>query len=186
MTSPPRDSAGNLEQIPRSSPAQRAVEAIAELLAPEIADVPAAFAKPPATDNPYLVLIPEDLVDYTLEEIGSIVARTSNAYTRAARADGIAQAILTGAKGKFDRKYKTHRTGRSDAERDKAAMEACADEHAEYLAAEQIVALTTRWEKQARVASETARKIFGNAGNMATGEQRGSVGQVHEKDYDQW
>lgn len=157
---------------------------LSRLLSSTLAQIPTSITREPGSGNDLLIDLPDaDTVDHSLEELASLVARTSNAYVRAARLAGIARAEYKLAKGRFDRKYKRSRAGRNDAERDANAMEACEDEHAALTAAEAIAELADSLEHGARVASESIRKIFGSAQHMSIGSARESVGILRDQDY---
>lgn len=162
-------------------------QVLSEILSSSVAEIPTAIAQQPGPDNPYLIDLPmANTVDLPIEELASYVARTANAYTRAARYAGMANAEYKLAKGRFDRKYKTMRTGKNDAERDRAAMEACQKEHDEMIAAEAIAELADALEHGARVASESIRKIYGAAQNMVTGQRREETGAYKDQDFAPW
>jgi hypothetical protein len=114
---------------------------------------------------------PDD-VDRPLEELAALVAKTSNAYGRIARFAGFAKAEYKLAKGRYDRKYKQARIGRNDAERDRAAMEACEQEHLAMTTTEAIADLAEALEHGARVASESARKIYDKVNTMSYAQRR--------------
>lgn len=132
----------------------------------------------------YLIELPEsDVIDTPLEELASLVARTSNAYGRIARVAGMAKAELKLAKGRYDRKFKRSRSGSNEAERDKRAMDACLDEHVAMTVAESVSSLADDLEQAARVASESARKLYDKASFMNIAQQREDHGTLREKDF---
>ena len=155
-----------------------------ELLGPELGQVMQAIADPPSRDSSYLIELPDAYtVDLPLEELSSLVARTSNAYGRVARLAGMARAEAKIAKGRYERKYKKSRSGNNEAERNRKAMELASDEHIALTNAEAIAELADAMEAAARVASESIRKIFDKAGNMVMAQQREAKGKYREADF---
>lgn len=134
--------------------------------------------------NSLLIELPEaDVVDIPLEELASLVARTSNAYGRIARIAGMAKADLKITKGRYDRKFKRSRAGSNEAERDKRAMEECLDEHIDMTVAESVSSLADDLEQAARVASESARKLYDKASAMNVAQRREDHGTLRDKDF---
>lgn len=156
-----------------------AEEALQNLLGSELSQV-ATIVGDPA----YLIQIPEaEDVDLGIEELASIVARTSNNFGRIARFAGMARAEAKLAKGRYDRKFKQHRKGKNEAERDAAAMEASAEEHAALITAEAIAELADAMESAARIASESARKLLDKVQSMQIASQREGRGNYRESDF---
>lgn len=161
----------------------REIEAeLYRLLSPQVRDV-VKIINDPDQEN-YLVTLPDpDTVDAPLEELASLVARTSNAYGRIARFSGMAKADFKLAKGRYDRKYKRARVGRNDAERDKNAMDSCEDEHIAMTVAEAISDMADSMEHAARVASESARKMYDKASSMNFAQRREDHGSLRDRDF---
>lgn len=154
------------------------------LLGPELREITRIIGETRDKNNSYIIQLPEtDAVDLPFEELASLVARTGNAYGRIARFAGMATAMHKLAKGRYDRKFKSSRTGNNDATRTKNAMEASADEHSEMIVAEAIKNIADQLEQAARVASESARKIFDKASAMQVGQAREDHGVFHERDF---
>lgn len=163
---------------------KEAEAALYDLLGPEITQIVEAIGVRPGPDNPYLIELPHAYtVDLPLEEIASLVARTSNAFGRVARFAGMARAEAKLAKGRYDRKYKRLRHGKNEAERDANAMEACHDEHVALATAEAIAEMADSLEAAARVASESIRKIFDKAQAMGIAQLRESRGYYQDSDF---
>lgn len=157
---------------------------LSNLLDPHLSQVVDLF-KNSAEGNPYHVLLPDtDTVDLPMEELASLVARTSNAFSRAARFAGIARAQAKLAKGRFERVYKKTRSqGRNDTERAANAMTAAEVEHAAMVTAEAIAEIADAYESAARIASESVRKIFDKAGNVIMGQIREAHGAYKDQDF---
>ncbi len=163
---------------------QQAEESLYALLGPELAEVTELIRARPGTDNPYMVTLPESyLIDHSMEEIAGYVARASNVYQRVARFAAMASAEYKIARGRYERKYKRSRVGRNDADRDAVAMETCATEHAAMVTAEAIATLAQGLEAQARIASESARKILGYMQPMLQASQREDMGRLRDDDF---
>lgn len=159
---------------------------LGELLGPEISQVTAAIrTQIEDGQHPFLILLPEtDVIDETLETLASLVARSSNAYMRAARFSGMARAEAKRARGMYERKYKQSRAwGKNDAEREGHAMNVCATEHTAMVTAEAIAEVAESMEHGARVASESARKIFDKAHAMQIAQVREAHGAVRDDDF---
>lgn len=138
-------------------------------------------------DTSLLVEIPDpEVIDLGPMRLASLVARASNAYGRAARLAGLARAEAKLAKGRYDRKYKASRKGANDTERDAHGMEAAADEHAVWIQAEAVATVAESVEAGARIASESARKLLGQAESMFMASGRERRGAYLEGDYSSW
>lgn len=133
----------------------------------------------------YLIQIPNsDAVDLGLEELASLVARTSNAYGRITRLCGMARAEAKLAKGSYERSFKAARSdGKNSAEREANAINASRDEHIALNIAEAVASMLDSLEDGARVASESARKIYDKVSNMYVAQGRESTGQMREGDF---
>lgn len=161
----------------------RQIEAeLYRLLTPQLRDIVNIINEP--DKNEYLVELPDpDTVDAPLEELASLVARTSNAYGRIARFAGMAKAEYKLAKGRYDRKFKRSRVGNNEAERDKRAMSECEEEHVAMTVAEAISDMTDDMEQAARVASESARKMYDKANSMNLAQRREDHGVLRDADF---
>lgn len=161
-----------------------AQEALERFLGPELAQITEAIAQRQSGDHPFLITLPDAYtIDLALEDIASLVARTANAYGRAARFAGMARAEAKLAKGRYERKYKRARRGSNQNERDAAAMEAATPEHVALATAEAVAELAEALENGARVASESIRKIFDKAQSMQIAQLRESKGTYRESDF---
>lgn len=134
----------------------------------------------------YQIEIPAaDAVDtVSIEDLASLVARTSNAYGRLARFSGMAEAEYKLARGRYDRKYKQHRSEGANAEERQAnAMAACEEEHLAMTVADSIRTFATSMETAARIASESARKLYDKRVAMLTAHNREGHGSMKDGDY---
>lgn len=139
-------------------------------------------------DTSLHIEIPDpESIDLGPAQLASLVARSSNAYGRAARLAGMARAEAKLAKGRFDRKYKQSRTqGNNDTQREARAMAMCEEEHVVWIQAEAIATVAESVESGARIASESARKLLGQQENMMTASGRESRGAYQDSDYSSW
>lgn len=128
----------------------------------------------------YIDLPKTDAVDYTAEDLSDYVARTANAFIRAARFAGMASAMHKRAAGRYNQKLKTSRTGANADAREKAAFEATKEEHKALMQAESILELARSLEGACRLASESARKIFDKVKDMEIGQKRLDAGSASE------
>ena len=124
----------------------------------------------------YIDLPKTDAVDYTAGDLSDYVARTSNAFIRAARFAGMAGAMHKRAAGRYNQKFKTSRTGNNADARDKSAFEATKEEHKALMQAESILELARSLESACRLASESARKIFDKVQAVEMGQRRLDTG----------
>jgi nicotinamide mononucleotide adenylyltransferase len=133
----------------------------------------------------YFVEIPEvDVVDLGIDNIASLVARTSNVYGRAARFAGMARAQLKILEGSFEKVYKLNMTtGKNEDERKAFAMKAAEEQHSEYIVCQAIVSLAESIESAARIASESARKLMDKIQSMQVAAYREEKGSYLESDF---
>lgn len=134
----------------------------------------------------YQIEIPDaDTVEtVSIDEMASLVARTSNAYGRLAEFTGKAEAEYKLAKGKYERKYKQHRsTGSNTEERQANAMQACEEEHLAMTVADSVRTFAEHVLTAARIASESARKIYDKRVEMYSAYNREEHGSYQDKDF---
>lgn len=154
--------------------------ALYDLLGPELTEI----TKVVSSSSDYLIKLPEAYdIDLTLEDLASLVARTSNAFGRLARFAGMARAEAKLARGRYERKFKRARSGKNEAERTANAMGDAVLEHTAMVTAEAIAEMADAMEGAARISSESARKIFDKATNMGIASRREQHGSYQEKDY---
>jgi len=154
------------------------------IIGPELAEITNLITSDLSEESLYRVKLPTaHTIDQPIELLSSLVARASNAYARVARYSGMASAEYKLAKGRYERKFKRERIGNNSDERDRAAMEACKEEHRQMIAAEAIKDLADSFEHSARIASESARKIFDKASAIQMAHQREERGSYREQDF---
>lgn len=160
---------------------REAEESLHRLLGPQLAE---AIDLIHAKDESLVIEMPEAFdIDLTIENLMHKVARASNVYSRHARIAGMAEAEFKIAKGRFDRKYKVCKDGKNTAEREANAMQLCELEHIAMVTAEAVAVITDRLESQARIASESARKLLDKAQAMQIGQSRESHGMYRDSDF---
>lgn len=163
---------------------QEAEKLLSDLLGSEMAEIIEKVSADPYSDKTFLIEIPEsDSIDYNIEHLASLVARTSNQYGRITRIASMARAQLKMAEGRYKRKYKASLVGPNAAAREAAATEASFNEAAELNIIEAVVELAEGAEAWARIASETARKLYSGSENMQVATIRESKGYYKESDF---
>ena len=156
---------------------------LSDFLGPQIQEVITSYAES-GSSNKYFIEIPdEDTIDLGLDNLASLVAKTSNVYGRAARFAGMARANYKLMEGKYKKKYKSSRIGKNEAEREAAAMEAAEDEYSALITCEAILSLAESMEGAARIASESARKLMDKVQSMQIAVSRESKGHYLESDF---
>lgn len=111
-------------------------------------------------DEEFLVRLPEEGdIEKAPQEINALICKTSNTYGQSARFAGIARSHAKLSKGRYERKFKKSKIGKSEAERERVAMEASEEEHLKLALSESVAELADSLEAGARVASESIRKI---------------------------
>jgi hypothetical protein len=157
---------------------------LSDMLEPELKVIVEAVSSEPGSTNSYFIQIPDaSSIDLHVDDLASLVARTSNIYGRAARFAGMARAECKLAEGRYKRKFKLSRKGKNEAEREEAGMEAAQEEFLALTVSEAIVELAESMEAAARIASESARKLYDKVSNMNTAYSREMKGQLQEKDW---
>lgn len=132
----------------------------------------------------YYVEIPDpNYVDLNMNDIASLVARSSNVYGRAARFAGVARAQHKLLEAQYKRIYKANRIGKNEAERDAAAASAADAEFSALAAVEAVVQLAESMELAARISSESARKLMDKMQAMQIASSREEKGFFSEKDF---
>lgn len=152
-------------------------------LNPQLKEIVQAFSKPEDLDK-YFIEIPDaNYIDLTMHDIASLVARSSNVYSRVARFAGIGRAQKKLLEGKYKRVYKANRFGKNEAEREASAILAAQKEYDALIAVEAVVELAESMESAARVSSESARKLMDKMQSMQVANSREEKGYYSEKDY---
>jgi len=156
---------------------------LSDFLGPEITEILSAYGSGQSSDK-YFINIPEvDMVDATMSDLGSLVARSSNVYGRVTRFAGMARAQHKLCEGRYKKVYKSNRTGRNEAEREANALEAAEEEYNAMITAESIVHLAESMEGAARIASESARKLLDKLQSMQMASSREEKGSYLESDF---
>lgn len=155
-----------------------------DLLGPELAEVIKRAAADPGSFDSYMVEIPEPTsVDFSPEELASVVARASNMFGRMTRWGGMARAELKIAEAQYKRKYKAHKKGANESEREANAVLATESEAAVVNLLESVVEIVESAEIHLRIASESARKLLDKVATMDIAQRRESHGQYLPKDF---
>lgn len=134
--------------------------------------------------NKYYIEIPDpNYVDLSINDIASLVARSSNVYGRTARFAGIARAQYKLLEAKYKRVYKANRVGKNEAEREAAAAAASDSEYMALSSVEALVQVAESMELAARISSESARKLMDKMQAMQIASARGEKGYFSEQDF---
>ena len=152
-------------------------------LNPQLQEIVNAFSKSEDLDK-YFIEIPDaNYVDLTINDLASLVARSSNVYGRAARFAGIARAQYKLLEARYKRVYKANRIGKNEAEREAAAIAAAEREYMALTAVESVVQLAESMEAAARISSESSRKLIDKVQNMQIATAREDKGFLSDKDF---
>lgn len=152
-------------------------------LNPQLQEIVNAFSKSEDLDK-YFIEIPDaNYVDLTINDLASLVARSSNVYGRAARFAGIARAQYKLLEARYKRVYKANRVGKNEAEREAAAIAAAEKEYMALTAVESVVQLAESMEAAARISSESSRKLIDKVQNMQIATAREDKGFLSDKDF---
>jgi len=152
-------------------------------LNPQLQEIVNAFSKSEDLDK-YFIEIPDaNYVDLTINDLASLVARSSNVYGRAARFAGIARAQYKLLEARYKRVYKVNRVGKNEAEREAAAIAAAEKEYMALTAVESVVQLAESMEAAARISSESSRKLIDKVQNMQIATAREDKGFLSDKDF---
>lgn len=162
---------------------QKLNDLLSEFIDPQIKEVVEAYASGDQ-ENLYFINIPDmDVVDLSLSQLASLVARSSNVYGRVTRFAGMARAHLKIIEGKYKKVYKSNRVGKNEAEREANALEAAENEYVALVTAEAIVNLAESMESAARIASESCRKLIDKVQSMQIASSREEKGYYSESDF---
>ena len=152
-------------------------------LNPQLQEIVNAFSKSEDLDK-YFIEIPDaNYVDLTINDLASLVARSSNVYGRSARFAGIARAQYKLLEARYKRVYKANRVGKNEAEREAAAITAAEKEYMALTAVESVVQLAESMEAAARISSESSRKLIDKVQNMQIATSREDKGFLSDKDF---
>lgn len=156
---------------------------LSDFLSPQISEVINAYGSG-NNYKKYFIEIPEvDDIDLGIHDLANLVAKTSNAYGRAARFAGMARANYKLVEGRYKKVYKKNRNGKNEAEREASAMAAAEEEYEALITSEAIVNLAESMETSSRIASESARKLMDKVQSMQIASAREEKGFFTEKDF---
>ena len=136
--------------------------------------------------SPFIQIPSPDNMDKSVEELMSLVARTSNAFVHTSRLVGLSRAELKLAHGRYKRKHRSAlgmTSGSNQHAREAAAIEASEAEAVAVDTLEALVEMAESMQSAARVASESARKMLDKVSNMQMGTMRAEHGQEREEDF---
>jgi len=159
------------------------IDAVHSIVGPQLQQLMKTIASQDQLDQYYIEIPDPNYVDLSISDIASLVARSSNAYGRAARFAGIARAQHKLLEAKYKRIYKANRVGKNEAEREAAAAVAADSEFTALSAVEAIVQLSESMELAARISSESARKLMDKMQSMQIASSREEKGFFSEKDF---
>lgn len=166
---------------------KQAEDLLGDLLGDELNEIISAIAKNPGEENSFYIEIPDaQVVDLSVEELASLVARTSNVYGRILRFSGMARAERKLAEARLKRKLKVAMgaPGFSNKEaREANAYETCKAEVSALATIEAVVELAEALEIHCRVASESARKLFDKVKEMYVASAREQAGHYQSQDF---
>ena len=168
------------------NPILRAEEILIDILGPELDQIISLITSDPGSAGSSFIEMPtSNDVDLTVEDLMSLVARTSNNYGRIARFAGIARAHYKLAEGRYKRKYKTALGGsaKNAQEREANAIAAAEKEFIEMSILEAVIELAEAQEVAARIASESSRKLLDKVQAIQIASSREEKGWHKESDY---
>lgn len=160
-------------------------QAFSKLLGPTLQELEEVFGDlaKEVQQRRYIIELPESLiVDLPVENLADLVAKTSNAYGRIARFAGQCRAEYDLASGAYKRSYETNQVGKNDSERRANAMRASEEAHIRMTTAEAAYHYSEKLENAARIASESARKIYDKVNSMFVAQGREEHGTHADKD----
>lgn len=168
------------------TPIERAEQVLIEILGPELEQIISLIvADPGSVGSSFIEMPTTSTVDLTVNDLMSLVARTSNNYGRIARFAGIARAHYKIAEGRYKRKYKAALGGsaKNAQEREANAIAAAEKEFIEVSTLEAIIELAEAQEVAARIASESSRKLLDKVQAIQIANSREEKGWHAEENY---
>ena len=156
---------------------------LSNFLNPQLEELVSTFSNPIDLEKYYVEIPDSNYVDLTINDLGSLVARSSNVYGRAARFAGIARAQYKLLEAQYKRVYKANRVGKNEAEREAAAAAAADQQYVALAAVEAIVQLAESMELAARISSESARKLMDKVQSMQIASSREEKGFLLEREF---
>lgn len=162
---------------------QKLNELLSDFINPQIKEIIEAYASGDKNGD-YFITIPDmDVVDLSVSDLSSLVARSSNVYGRVARFAGMARAQYKLIEGRYKKVYKANRVGKNEAEREANALEAAESEYMALVTAEAIVSLAESMESAARISSESTRKLLDKVQAMQIASGREGKGYYSDSDF---
>lgn len=156
---------------------------LSNFLEPQLKELVAAIADQELVKRYYVEIPDANYVDLTIDDLASLVARSSNVYGRAARFAGIARAQYKLVEAQYKRVYKANRVGKNEAEREANGIAAAQEEHMALTVIESIVQIAESMETAARISSESSRKLMDKVQSMQVAAIRQDKGFLSEKDF---
>lgn len=166
---------------------QHAQEILTQVLGPELEQIVSLIATEPGTPGSFHIDLPDPAsVDLNSSDLASQVVRTSNVYGRIARFGGMARAELKLAEGRYKKKYKMALASpgaKNQQQREALALQAAEDEYTTFITLEAMVELAEAQETAARIASESARKLYDKVAAMNVAQSRQEHGWSSQVGY---
>lgn len=156
---------------------------LSNFLEPQLKEVITSIANGESIKKYYIDIPDANSVDLSIEDLASLVARSSNVYGRSARFAGIARAQYKILEGQYKRVYKANRIGKNESEREANAIAAADSEYMALVAMEAVVELAESMESSARISSESARKLMDKVQSMQVASVRQEKGYFSESDF---
>lgn len=158
-------------------------EKIPSIIGPQIEELVRAISSQDELAKYYIEIPDPNYVDLSLNDIASLVARSSNVYGRSARFAGFARAQYKLLEAQYKRVYKANRIGKNESEREAAAAAAADQQYIALTSMEAVVHLAESMELAARISSESARKLMDKMQSMQVASAREDKGFFSEKDF---
>lgn len=160
------------ERIENEAKIVQALAALESFLRPSVREIVRAAREGFETDE-YAIHMPDPtVVDMTMEELASWVVKTSNHFGQMSRLSGVIHASLKISDSRYKRAFKTAKVGKNEDERELNAMNSSSLEHGDLTIVEAAAEIVDALERSARIASESARKVFDKALAQRTAEGR--------------
>jgi hypothetical protein len=170
----------SLEQSKVSS----ALDALRTLLSDHLYKLVELAQTKPGADNPYHIDIPSgNNIDLAFEDLQHLVALTANHFGMCTESAARMRALCKILEADYKLKFKTSQTGSNAQQREASGLEASKTELQALALAESCCELAEAFEARARVASESARKLFDSHKNIRIASAREDLGQVRESSY---
>lgn len=156
---------------------------LSDFLEPQLKELVTAISDEELIKKYYIEIPDANYVDLTIDDLASLVARSSNVYGRAARFAGIARAQYKLLEAQYKRVYKANRVGKNEAEREANGINAAQEEYMALTVIESIVQIAESMETAARISSESSRKLMDKVQSIQVAAARQEKGFFSEKDF---